>query len=190
MGYTEGFTEGFTEAYTDISFVITDASFASPSDMTFNSKQHSFYKKVEKNLTALSKTSNEYVKQIRINTYYYKRYKAENQLLYFIMVVLLFVIIISLIKKKYPFLDDLAYSIIIGSILGLSIIYIVRSLWIIMNIDSSNYDENNYSSYIDSDNTTDSDREDTLNNSCLDNYIPQVPIKTVNMDNLMSSLFE
>ena len=187
-----GYTEGFTEAYTDISFVITDASFATPSDMTFNSKQYRFYKNVEKNLTALSKTSNEYVKQIRINTYYYKRYKAENQLLYFIMVVLLFVIIISLIKKHYPFLDDLSYSIIIGSILGLSIIYIVHSLWIIMNKDSSNYDENNYSSYVDTDrdNITDSERDRTLNNNCLDTYIPQLPIKTVNMDNLMSSLFE
>ena len=124
-----GYTEAYTEAYTDVSFVTTDASFATPSDMTFNSNQYNFYKKVEKNLNALSKTSNEHVKQIQINTYYYKRYKDENKLLYFIMVVLLFVIIITLIKKYFPFLDDLAYSIIIGSILGLSIIYIMYSLY-------------------------------------------------------------
>jgi hypothetical protein len=184
-----GYTEAYTEAYTDVSFVTTDASFATPSDMTFNSKQYNFYKKVEKNLNALSKTSNEHVKQIQINTYYYKRYKAENQLLYFIMVVLLFVIIITLIKKYFPFLDDLAYSIIIGSILGLSIIYIVYSLWIIMNKDSSNYDENNYA-YTTSNIKSGLDRANTLNNSCLDNYIPDLPIEKVDVDNLMSSLIE
>uniref|UniRef100_A0A6C0D1K9 Uncharacterized protein n=1 Tax=viral metagenome TaxID=1070528 RepID=A0A6C0D1K9_9ZZZZ len=184
-----GYTEAYTEAYTDVSFVTTDASFGTPSDMTFNANQYTFYKSVEKNLNALSQTSNENVKQIQINTYYYKRYKAENQLLYFIMIVLLFVIIITLIKKNYPFLDDLAYSIIIGSILGLSIIYIVYSLWIIMNKDSSNYDENEYS-YSTNNITSGPDRSNTLNDSCLDSIIPDVPIQTVNTDKLMSSLFE
>jgi hypothetical protein len=185
-----GYTEAFTEAYKNVTFVTTDASFATPSDMTFNSKQYNFYKGVEKNMNALSKTSNENVKQIRINTYYYKRYKAENQLLYFIMVILLFVIIITLIKKYYPFLDDLAYSIIIGSILGLSIIYIVYSLWIIMNKDSSNYDENNNDYTYTNNITSGPDQTNSLNSSCLDTYIPELPIETVNMDNLMSSLFE
>lgn len=185
MGYTEGYTEG----YTNIPFVTTDATFATPSDMTFNSVQHNFYKKVEKNLSALTKTSNEHVKQIQINTYYYKRYKAENQLLYFIMVVLLFVIIITLIKKYYPFLDDLAYSIIIGSILGLSIIYIVYSLWIIINKDSLNYDENEYL-YNTNNIKSGLDPSNTLKNSCLDNIVPEIPFETVNTDNLMSSLFE
>jgi len=189
MGYIEGYTEAYTEGYTDISFVTTDASFATPSDMTFNSNQYNFYKKVEKKMNALSKISNENVKQIQINTYYYKRYKAENQLLYFIMVVLLFVIIITLIKKYYPFLDDLSYSIIIGSILGLSIIYIVYSLWIIINKDSLNYDEKTYS-YNTNNITSGLSRSNTLKDSCLDSYIPELPVQTINTDNLMSSLFE
>jgi hypothetical protein len=184
------YTEAYTEAYTDVSFVTTDDTFRTPSDMIFNSTQYNFYKSVEKNLNALSKTSNEHVKQIQINTYYYKRYKAENQLLYFIMVVLLFVIIITVIKKYYPFLDDLAYSIIIGSILGLSIIYIVYSLWIIMNKDSTNYDENDYSYANNNNIKSGPDRELILKDSCLDKTIPNIPIQTVNVDNLMSSLFE
>lgn len=188
---------GYTEAYTDISFVTTDASFSTPSDMIFNPNQYKFYEKVEKNLSALSKTTNDHVKQIQINTYYYKRYKSENQLLYFIMVILLFVIIISLIKKKYSFLDDFAYSIIIGSILGLSIIYIVYSLWIIMNKDDSNYDETDHS-YITnkmSSNTEEGEGEgpnsaDTIKDKCLDTTASQLPIPPVNMDHLVSSLFQ
>ena len=105
------------------------------------------------------------------------------------MVVLLFVIIITLIKKYYPFLDDLAYSIIIGSILGLAIIYIVYSLWIIMNKDSSNYDENEYS-YTTNNITSGPDRADTLNESCLDSYMPDIPTQKVDMDKLMSSLYD
>jgi hypothetical protein len=108
------------------------------------------------------------------------------------MVVLLFVIIISLIKKYYPFLDDLAYSIIIGTILGLSIIYIVHSLWIIMNKDDSNYDENNYS--YSTNNIKSGSRRETdsidINNACLDSIVPDVPIKKIDKDYLLSFLSE
>jgi hypothetical protein len=58
-----------------------------------------------------------------------------------------------------------------------------------MNKDSSNYDENNYA-HTTSNITSGLDRANTLNNSCLDNYIPDLPIEKVNVDNLMSSLFE
>ena len=95
--------------YNNISFVKTDASFSTPTDLSFNPNQYTFYKQVEKNLTALNKPINENVKQIQINTYYYKRYKSENQLLYFINIVLVFVIIISFIKKVTS-TDSCSYS--------------------------------------------------------------------------------
>jgi len=175
--------------YSGISFVITDAPFSTPTDLSFNPNQYTFYKQVEKNLTALNRPINENVKQIQINTYYYKRYKSENHLLYFINIVLVFVIIISLIKKKFPFIDDYAYSIIIGTILALSILYIIYNLWILMGKDDKNYDEHNY---IDTSNIqpgghnfTDSD---SVNDSCLDKSVPDALINTVDIDNLMSFL--
>jgi hypothetical protein len=174
--------------YSDISFVKTDASFSTPSDLKFNPEQMAFYKKVEKNMNALSQTTNQHLKQIQINTYYYKRYKAENQLLYFIMIVLIFVIIISLIKNKFPFLDDVAYSIIIGTILGLSIIYIVYSVWIIIQKDDKNYDENAYS-YMTKNIKSGTDTSDFTNDSCLDTILPDIPIQSLDLDNLISSLF-
>lgn len=172
--------------YNNISFVKTDASFSTPSDLSFNPNQYSFYKQVEKNLTALNEPINEHVKQIQINTYYYKRYKSENQLLYFINIVLVFVIIISFMKKKIPFIDDFAYSIIIGSILGLSILYIVYNLWIILNKDDKNYDEYNY--LYTSTRTGDHNLSDSANESCLDDSVPDTINNTIDIDNLMSFL--
>jgi hypothetical protein len=174
--------------YNNISFVKTDASFSTPTDLSFNPNQNTFYKQVEKNLTALNEPINENVKQIQINTYYYKRYKSENQLLYFINIVLVFVIIISFMKKKFPFIDDFAYSIIIGTILALSILYIIYNLWIIFNKDDKNYDEYNYlytSTQTGDHNLSDSE---LINESCLDKSIPDAINDTIDIDNLMSFL--
>lgn len=175
--------------YSGISFVTTDAPFSTPTDLSFNPNQYTFYKQVEKNLTALNRPINENVKQIQINTYYYKRYKSENHLLYFINIVLVFVIIISLIKKKFPFIDDYAYSIIIGTILALSILYIVYNLWIILGKDDKNYDEHNY---IDTSNIQSGDHNlsnsGLINESCLDNSVADTINNTVDMDHLMSFL--
>ena len=178
---------GYTEAYTDLTFVTTDASFSTPTDLSFNPKQYTFYKQIEKNLNALNEPINENVRQIQINTYYYKRYKSENQLLYFINIVLVFVIIISFIKKKNPFIDEFAYSIIIGTILGLSILYIIYNLWIIINKDDKNYDEHNYK---DTSNIQPGghSHSESVNNLCLDYSVPDTLINTIDIDNLMSFL--
>ena len=175
--------------YNNISFVETDASFSTPTDLSFNPNQYTFYKKIEKNLTSLNEPINENVKQIQINTYYYKRYKSENQLLYFINIVLVFVIIISFIKRKFPFIDNYAYSIIIGTILALSILYIVYNLWIILGKDDKNYDEHNYihTSNIQSGDHNLSNSE-LINESCLDNSVPDTINDMIDIDNLMSFL--
>jgi len=175
--------------YNNISFVETDASFSTPTDLSFNPNQYTFYKQLEKNLTALNEPINENVKQIQINTYYYKRYKSENYLLYFINIVLIFVIIISLIKKKFPFIDDYAYSIIIGTILALSIVYIVYNLWIILNKDDKNYDEHNYL-YTTNIQSGDHNLADSglINESCLDSSGADIINDIIDIDNLMSFL--
>jgi len=106
-----------------------------------NPTQLKFYDQVNNNL--ISK-QNDHIRQVQINTYYYKQYKSENQLLYFIMIVCVIIIIIALIKQRVPFFDDYAYSIIIGIILGISLIYILYSLWRLIYKDTHNYDEDDY----------------------------------------------
>jgi hypothetical protein len=82
---------------------------------------------------------------IKWNTYYYKKYKAENGLLYFIMGICVLIIVLNLIKKKFPYFDDISYSVIIGIILAYSFIHILYILWSITYKDKFNFDENDYS---------------------------------------------
>lgn len=60
------------------------------------------------------------------------------------MFILIFLIVLALIKQKYSYLDDLAYSVIVGSILALSLLYIVYSIYLLMMKDDSNYDEDDF----------------------------------------------
>ena len=132
-----------------------------------NSNQFKFYNQVNDNLT--SKTNNN-LRQVQINTYYYKRYKHENELLYFIMIVCLIIIIIALIKQRVPFLDDLAYSVIIGTIISISFIYILYFLWKFIYKDNYNYDEDQYlfntMKYSDISGNSDNDISHNVINNC------------------------
>lgn len=115
-----------------------------------------------------NKHLSEDLKQVQVNTYYYKRYKSENRILYFIMFMCFIIISIALIKKKMPFFDDLSYSIIIGTIMGLSLLYIVYYIYLLIHKDSLNYDEHDYkfTSY----------STDISDNECL--KFEPIPIKT------------
>jgi hypothetical protein len=103
------------------------------------SKQTAFYQDVQNILSEDNYSS------IKWNTYYYKRYKALNSVLYFIMIICIILIFLTLIKKSNPYFDDKSYSIIVGVVLALSVIYIVKQLWSIMFRDKQNFDEYDYS---------------------------------------------
>ena len=130
-------------SYLDIFYNVTnDRNFSIPDDSVFNSRQNNFYIQANNAIKKLiNEPYKEDLKQIKINTYYYKRYKSENELLHFVMFVFVVLICFALIKKRVPFIDDFAYFIIIGIILGLSFLYIIYKLWLLMNKDDFNYDE-------------------------------------------------
>jgi hypothetical protein len=122
------------------------------------SKQTAFYQGAQNMLNDDDVYSN-----IKWNIYYYKRYKAENALLYFIMVLCIIIIIITILKKKITMFDDFAYSVIVGSILALSLIHIMYSVWNIMFRDNQNFDEYAYGYFFN--NTLDT--TDTSNNCAI-----------------------
>jgi len=131
--------------YLDISNInYFDSIFSTPTDASFNSNQYNFYSDVNDSLDELNEPVQDNLKQIQINTYYYKKYKSENRILYFIMIVIIIIIIISFIKAKILFFNDTLYSVIISIILAYSILYILNSLWLIMFKDNKNYDENQH----------------------------------------------
>jgi amino acid permease len=133
-------------SYLDISVIDQsfDPLFASPDDSVFNPNQARFYNEMNNSLKTFSKPINEDLKQIQVNTYYYKRYKSENQILYFTIVILFIIIVLSLIRKKFPYLDETTYSIIVGIILAFSLMYIMYCIWKLLYKDKLNYDENDY----------------------------------------------
>ena len=115
----------------------------SPSSNSDISNEYHFYSQVNDSLEELNEPIDNKLKQIQINTYYYKKYKSENQILYFIIIVLVVIILISLIKTVLPFID-VVYSIIVSIILGFSLVYIIYSLWLLVNKDNQNFDEDSY----------------------------------------------
>lgn len=125
-----------------------------------NMNQLIFYDQVNDDLTS---RKNDNLRQVQINTYYYKQYKSENQLLYFIMIVCIIIIIIAVIKKKIPFFDDLAYSVIIGIILSLSFLYIIYYIRKLIYKDDHNYDEDEYLFNV---NIKDNDISSNVMNNC------------------------
>jgi uncharacterized integral membrane protein len=130
-------------SYLDISYIDTSVDVSFVDDSEFNKNQYIFYNQVNDSLNELNKPIEEKIKQIQINTYYYKKYKSENNLLYFIIIIILIIIILSFINKLFPFLDTY-YSIIVGIIISFSLLYIIYSIWIMINKDNTNYDEHQY----------------------------------------------
>lgn len=154
--------------YSDYS---ADVSFQFP---YYTSKQTAFYQDVQNILSEDSYSS------VKWNTYYYKRYKALNSILYFIMLICVIIIVLTIIKKSVPFFDDNAYSVVVGIILALSVIYIVRQLWSIMFRDNKNFDEYAYTFNTNA-NTI---GNDTIHNNIMSDCVSTTPKPQVNYSSI------
>lgn len=121
-----------------------DPLFISPVDSVFNPNQAQYYNEMNNSLKSLSRPVNEQLKQIQVNTYYYKRYKSENNILYVVIGILILIILVTIIRNNNPFFDDVSYSIIIGIILAGLLIFIMSSIWKLFYKDQLNYDETDY----------------------------------------------
>ena len=149
-----------------------------PNDPSFNitdintKNQINFYKSVDNLIKNPAYTDTLY--SIKWNTYFYKKYKAENNLLYFIMVICVLIIIINLLKQKFTYFDDVSYSVIIGIILAYSFIHIFYILWSITYKSVSNFDENDYMF----DNTNIGKDETNIDESDIDESDPNSCSKT------------
>lgn len=96
------------------------------------------------NLYDITAQENNDIKVARWNTYYYKKYKMECIVFTYIIVVCIIINILTLLHKTYPYFDASAYMIIVGAILGISILVVFYVYLIILNKDNMNFDENDY----------------------------------------------
>jgi hypothetical protein len=157
--------------YTDYS----DASFQFP---YYTSKQTAFYEDVE-NILSKDKGSS-----VKWNTYYYKRYKALNSILYFIMLICVIIIVLTIVKKKMSFFDDTAYSVIVGIILAMSVMYIITQTWGIMFRDNQNFDEYNYTFNTNVTNTNTNTNTNADNKNSMSECVSTTPSPQVNYSSI------
>lgn len=99
---------------------------------------------LKKNLHYISNLDNENIKAARWNTYYYKKYKAQNRILIFIIVICVLIFILTHVKKIYPYFDKPSYLIIVGAILAISILILIYLYIDIFRRDNMNFDEFDY----------------------------------------------
>jgi hypothetical protein len=157
---------------------------ANQSDDIYNysANQIQFYNNINEEIKS-NKIYKSQLIQIKWNTFFYKKYKAENDVLYFIIKLCVVIIIISLIHKHLPFFDDNAYSIVIGIIMSFGFIYIFYGIWNIIYKNNMNFDENEYLYYNSMLNNL-----DTSNNlNCLSSTAPDICFNDID-DIVYSSL--
>jgi hypothetical protein len=77
----------------------------------------------------------------RWNTFYYKKYKAQNNILLFIIGVCVFVIILKLLRKGYPYFDHTSYLTVLGITIGLTAAVLIFAIKDIYYKDNMNFDE-------------------------------------------------
>lgn len=81
-------------------------------------------------------------KQIEIYNYYYQKNKTQQNILYYLFIVCVIVIILTYINIHFNvFLTDTIYSIIVGIIGSLYIIYFIYSFYDILIRDNTNFNE-------------------------------------------------
>jgi hypothetical protein len=113
-----------------------------PYDSKGSIKKH--FDLLKTNLYDIAAQENNDIKVARWNTYYYKKYKMECIVFTYIIVVCIIINILTLLHKTYPYFDASAYMIIVGAILGISILVVFYVYLIILNKDNMNFDENDY----------------------------------------------
>ena len=117
---------------------ITDPTVIYDKDGTIKSK----YDLLKTKLYGLSNDQNEDIVVARWNTYYYKKYKLESNFLMYIIAVCIIIILLTFLHKTFPYFDRPAYLIIVGFIIGISILFFTYFYYRMFMKDDMNFDEN------------------------------------------------
>ena len=99
------------------------------------------YEHLNEVVSNVAEKPNQDIEIARWNTFYYKKYKAQNNLLLFIIGVCVFVIILKLLRKGYPYFDQTSYLTVLGITIGLAAAVIIFAIKDIYYKDDMNFDE-------------------------------------------------
>ena len=106
-----------------------------------------FYESVYNTLDTKNRDVDKTKELVLSNIYSYKKNKAQNKLLFVIIIMCIILIIISYLNKTFMLVNDTIYGFTIGTILGFTLIYIGYSLWEFSFRDNMNYDEYDYDKF-------------------------------------------
>jgi hypothetical protein len=81
------------------------------------------------------------------NIYIYKRTKMINNIFYIIILICVIIILLTFINKTFKYFDDVAYLIICGILIAISILYIGYILFDLYFRSKLNFDEYDYNSF-------------------------------------------
>ena len=153
-----------------------------------NNNLKKYYDLLYDNVYNIANKPNEDIDVVKWNTYYYKKYKSQNNILLFIIFVCIFIILLKLLHRHNSYFDETAYSTVLGITIALSIIVVSYMLLEIYYKDELNFDETNYSynmnkAKVDSIQTDISDNQFQFADTCS----PYNPANIVN--NLFKNIF-
>ena len=110
---------------------------------TDSSKTLSFYNEVYADISKFNIDKENSFSNVNI----YKKTKMINKIFYIIIIVCIIVILLTFINKTFNYFDDIAYLVICGALVGLSIVYIGYILWDLYFRSEINFDEYDYNKF-------------------------------------------
>ena len=110
---------------------------------TDSSKTLSFYNEVYADISKFNIDKENSFSNVNI----YKKTKMINKIFYIIIIVCIIVILLTFINKTFNYFDDIAYLVICGALVGLSIVYIGYILWDLYFRSELNFDEYDYNKF-------------------------------------------
>ena len=110
---------------------------------TDSSKTLSFYNEVYADISKFNIDKENSFSNVNV----YKKTKMINKIFYIIIIVCIIVILLTFINKTINYFDDIAYLVICGALVGLSIVYIGYILWDLYFRSELNFDEYDYNKF-------------------------------------------
>jgi hypothetical protein len=77
----------------------------------------------------------------------YKKTKMINKIFYIIIIVCILVILLTFVNKTFDYFDDIAYLVMCGTLVGISMVYIGYILFDLYFRSQLNFDEYDYNKF-------------------------------------------
>jgi hypothetical protein len=110
---------------------------------TDSSKTLSFYNDVYADISKFNIDKENSFSNLNV----YKKTKMINKIFYIVIIVCVIIILLTFINKTFNYFDDVAYLIICGVLVGISMVYIGYILWDLYFRSEINFDEYDYNKF-------------------------------------------